>query len=199
MMSQIKFENIAGVILAAGGATRMGQPKLLLKWKEETLIHRAARTAVEAGLNPVIVVTGALADQIQAALADLPVILAYNPNWQSGQSTSVKIGIDTLPAESEAVVFLLGDQPFVDADLVQSLVRKYLLARPAILAPYVGEKRVNPVIFDKSVFDSLRQLKGDSGARSIFGQFPPAAMPWQDEKVLFDIDTPEDYEKLLNS
>lgn len=187
---------IAGILLAAGGARRMGKPKLLLPWKGEALIHRAARVAVESGLEPVVIVTGAGAEGIAAALKDLPVRLAHNPYWQEGQSTSVRAGVEALPADCQAVVFLLGDQPFVGADLIQSLVATYLKDRPTILAPYVNGKRVNPVIFDHSVFPYLLDLKGDAGARSIFGVFPPAAMPWLDEKVLLDIDTPEDYEKL---
>lgn len=189
---------IAGILLAAGGASRMGKPKLLLPWKGEALIHRAARVAVESGLEPVVIVTGAGAEGIAAALKDLPVQLIHNPNWQEGQSTSVRAGVEALPADCQAVVFLLGDQPFVGADLIQSLVATYLKDRPTILAPYVNGKRVNPVIFDRSVFPHLLDLKGDAGARIIFGVFPPAAMPWPDEKVLLDIDTPEDYEKLSN-
>ena len=132
------------------------------------------------------------------ALADLPVQFAHNPDWQNGQSTSVRVGVQCLAATTEAVVFLLGDQPFVKSDLVNALVETYLEARPAILAPFVGDKRVNPVIFDRSVFKDLCQLTGDAGARSLFGRFPPAAMPWADEKVLYDIDTPEDYTRLSN-
>lgn len=187
---------IAGILLAAGGATRMGKPKLLLPWKGETLIHRAARVALQAGLSPLIIVCGAGAEGIQAALKDLPVELAENPHWQEGQSTSVRAGVEALPADCQAVVFLLGDQPFVGANLIQTLVTTYLKDRPNILAPHVNGKRVNPVIFDRSVFPHLLNLKGDAGARSIFGVFPPAAMPWLDERVLLDIDTPEDYEQL---
>ena len=187
---------IAGILLAAGVASRMGKPKLLLPWKGEALIHRAARVAVESGLEPVVIVTGAGAEGIAAALQDLPVQLIHNPNWQEGQSTSVRAGVEALPADCQAVVFLLGDQPFVGADLIQNLVDTYLKDRPTILAPHVNGKRVNPVIFDRMVFAHLLKLEGDAGARSIFGTFPPAAMPWPDEKVLLDIDTPEDYERL---
>jgi molybdenum cofactor cytidylyltransferase len=187
---------IAAILLAAGGATRMGQPKLLLPWKGEALIHRAARVALQAGLLPVIIVSGAGTEGIHSALKDLPVQFAHNPIWQEGQSTSVRAGVEALPADCQAVVFLLGDQPFVGADLIQTLVTTYIKDRPTILAPHVNGKRVNPVIFDRSVFPHLLDLKGDAGARSIFGVFPPAAMPWPDEKVLLDIDTPDDYAAL---
>ena len=190
--------NIAAVILAAGSASRMGQPKLLLPWKGEALIRHAARTALEAGLSPVCVVTGAGQEDIRSALTGLDVQLAHNPDYLDGQSTSVRTGIKSLPAETRAVIFLLGDQPFVTAGLLQALVSTYSLMHPLILAPFVNEKRTNPVLFDRGVFESMNQLAGDSGARSLFGQFPPASMPWDDERLLFDVDTPADYQRLLS-
>lgn len=190
---------VAGIILAAGAASRMGRPKLLLPWKGETLIHRAARTALAAGLQPVVVVTGAAHPDIQAALADLPVLVVNNPDWESGQSTSLRAGIRALPEQTRAVLFLLGDQPFVTPELIRCLVATYLQTKPVILAPFVGEKRTNPVLFDHSIFDVLCQLQGDAGARSIFDRYPPAALPWPDERLLFDVDTPEDYKRLISS
>ncbi len=190
---------VAGVILAAGAASRMGQPKLLLPWKGEALICHAARTALETGLDPVVVVTGAGGLEIQAALAGLDVRFVENPDWQAGQSTSVRAGINALPLSTQAVIFLLGDQPYVSTDLIQALVQIYAQTHPAILAPYVGEKRTNPVLFDVSVFEALRGLRGDAGARTIFAQYPPTPLPWHDDRLLFDVDTPDDYQRLLRS
>jgi molybdenum cofactor cytidylyltransferase len=188
---------VAGIILAAGSASRMGQPKLLLPWMGEPLICHAARTALQSGLDPLVVVTGAGAEGIQNALAGFDVTLVHNPDWQSGQSTSVRAGILALPAQVEAVFFLLGDQPFVSPDLIQSLKQKFLETSPHILAPFVGDKRSNPVLFSREIFEVLCQLQGDAGARSIFKQYPPESMQWGDERILFDIDTPEDYQRLL--
>ncbi|MBI5950327.1 MAG: nucleotidyltransferase family protein [Chloroflexi bacterium] len=189
--------SVAGIILAAGAASRMGQPKLLLPWKGEALICHAARTALQSGLDPVVVVTGAGAADIQNALAGLDVTLVHNSAWQNGQSASVRAGILALPASVEAVLFLLGDQPFVSPDLIQSLAQKFLETHPSILAPFVGDKRANPVLFSREMFEVLCQLQGDAGARSIFKQYPPEPMQWADERILFDIDTPEDYQRLL--
>ena len=189
----------AGVILAAGAASRMGQPKLLLPWQGQALIWHAVRTALQAGLEPVLVVTGAAAPEMQAALDGLPVQLVHNPDWLAGQSGSVRVGIRALPEQVEAVIFLLGDQPFVTAELLQALVSQYARERPAILAPYIGQKRTNPVLFDRSVFEPMCALQGDAGARSLFGRFPPARLPWTDQRLLFDVDTPQDYQKLLDN
>jgi CTP:molybdopterin cytidylyltransferase MocA len=123
----------------------MGQPKLLLPWKGEALICHAARTALEAGLTPVVVVTGAGAVEMQAALTGLAIQMVHNPDWQVGQSTSVRAGINALPEQTQAVIFLLGDQPYVSSELIQTLVKTYAQTRPTIFAPFVGEKRTNPV------------------------------------------------------
>jgi molybdenum cofactor cytidylyltransferase len=187
---------IAGIILAAGAASRMGQPKLLLPWKGEALICHAARTALAARLEPVIVVTGSGAAEMSAALQGLEVNVVHNPDWQTGQSTSVRAGLRALPQQTQAVIFLLGDQPYISPELLEALVKTYAKTRSVILAPFVGEKRTNPVLFDRSIFEALCLLQGDVGARSLFGQYPPTQMPWSDERLLFDVDTPEDYEKL---
>jgi molybdenum cofactor cytidylyltransferase len=167
-----------------------------LPWKGETLTHHATRTALSC-LDPVIVVTGAWATEIQDALTGLTVQIVHNPEWGDGQSTSVRAGINALPKDIAAAVFLLGDQPYVSTELIRNLVKTYAQTRPAILAPYVGGKRSNPVLFDSSIFNILCQLKGDAGARSIFVQYPPTPYNWLDERFLFDVDTPEDYRQLI--
>lgn len=188
---------IAGIILAAGSASRMGQPKLLLPWKGEALIRHAARTAL-CCLNPVIVVTGAWQKEIRDVLNDLPVIIVHNPDWKKGQSTSVRTGINSLPGEVSAAIFLLGDQPYASKELIQGLVDEYVQNHPTILAPYVGDKRSNPVLFDRATFYDLRQIEGDVGARAIFKYHQIMPYAWHDENLLFDVDTPEDYQKLIN-
>lgn len=187
---------VAGIILAAGGASRMQRPKLLLPWQGEALICRAARTALAGCLDPVVVVTGAGAAEMRVALTNLAVQVVHNPDWASGQSTSVRAGILALTDLVDAAIFLLGDQPYVSPELLRALVDTYVQTRPVILAPFVGDRRSNPVLFDRTLFAKLCQLPGDVGARSLFAQYPPTAMPWPDERLLFDVDTPEDYRVL---
>jgi len=192
-------EPAAAIILAAGGSVRMGQPKLLLPWNGQPLIRQAVQTALQAGLAPVTVVTGAYQAEIQAAMAGLPVCFAHNPDWAAGQSGSIRSGMERLPGETGSVIFLLGDQPFVTPELLSALTSAQTRQRQAILAPYVAEQRSNPVLFDRQVFPALRQLQGEQGARSLFDRFPPACLPWTDRRILLDIDTPEDYQRLLQN
>jgi len=196
-LGEVKYP-IAGIILAAGAASRMGRPKLLLPWQGESLICHIARTALQGGLDPVVVVTGSGAEEIRAALAGFDVRLVHNTAWQAGQSTSVRAGVLGLPAQIDAALFLLGDQPYVSPELIQALAQQYLETRPSILAPFVGDRRANPVLFDRSLFGALCALQGDAGGRSLFKDHPPTPMPWQDERLLLDIDTPGDYQSLLD-
>jgi molybdenum cofactor cytidylyltransferase len=85
-------ETVAGIILAAGESTRYGKPKQLLDWKGQSFVHAVAKIALEAGLSPVVVVTGANADQVAGAVKDLPVKVLRNNNWQSGQASSIRTG-----------------------------------------------------------------------------------------------------------
>ncbi len=193
------YEPTAGILLAAGAAKRMGQPKLLLPWHGEPLVRLVARRALLAGLNPVVVVTGAYPEAIETALAGLPVRFCHNSAWESGQSSSVRAGLDCLSEETGGALFLLGDQPFISTALIDALLSAHALSRTEILAPYVGKRRANPVLFDRCVFTDLRQLHGDTGGRSLFARYPPAVLPWPDEKILLDVDTPQDYQNLLDA
>jgi molybdenum cofactor cytidylyltransferase len=190
-------EPIAGIILAAGASTRLGQAKPLLVWRGETLVHRAARIALEADLRPVLVVCGAEGEQVSAAVSDLPVQVVYNERWQSGQSTSIKAALNALGNQGGGAIFLLVDQPFISVALLQSLVENHAQSLAAVIAPRVADRRTNPVLFDRETFAELLLLEGDVGGRAIFSRFPPQWLDWYDERLPFDLDTPADYQKLM--
>lgn len=181
---------VAGVVLAAGGSNRFGRPKQLIKWRGEALVLQAVRAALGAGLSPVAVVTGAEAGAVRKSLADHPVILVHNPNWRSGQSTSVRVGLQAVRRSVEGVVFLLADMPFVDHDLVRALLMRHRETLRNV-APLVQGRRGNPVLFDRVTFEALGNVKGDRGGRQILDRFPLVEIPWGVESQ-FDLDTDED-------
>jgi len=192
-------KSIAGIILAAGGSTRMGEPKLLLKWHGDALIRWVARLALAAGCSPVIIVTGAKRSEVEAAVSDLPVKPVHNPRWEDGQSTSVRTGILALPADVDAAMIFLGDQPQIPLATVQELMRIYRASEPPlpILLPASSGRRGNPVLFDRSMLEKLTRLQGDAGARLIFAEHQVKLIPFDDPNLLLDVDLPEDYQRLM--
>jgi molybdenum cofactor cytidylyltransferase len=191
------YEPTAGIILAGGDASRYGELKQLLPWQGEPLVRRVARTALQAGLSPVVLVSGAQAGKVEAAVNALPVQIAHNPIWAEGQSTSVIAGINALPPQTGGAIFLLADQPQVSVTLLRSLVEEWASSLPAILAPLVNGQRSNPVLFDRQTFPDLLTLSGDTGGRALFSRYHVAWLPWHNPEPLLDIDTPQDYQKLL--
>lgn len=195
------MQHIAAIVLAAGGSTRMGQPKLLLPWQGEALIRWPVKTALKANLSPVIVVTGAYASEITTVLQDLAVNIVHNADWKAGQSTSVRCGILSLPEETEAVVILLGDQPQLPVSVLQKLVLEYRSSNKSIpiFISSFNKNRRNPVLFDRLVFHDLLNLKGDAGGRAIFSLYPGKYVPVDDPNIFLDIDCPEDYQSLTGN
>jgi molybdenum cofactor cytidylyltransferase len=198
-------ERVAGIILAAGASTRLGTPKQLLEWHGRPLVVLAVETALQARLQPVVVVTGANAPAVrQAVEAGLErlvvsgsspgvVQIVENPDWRAGQSSSVQAGLRELPDDCGAAVFLLCDQPLVSPALVRSLVSMHAESLAPIVAPLVDGQRGNPVLFDRRTFPEFSDLSGDTGGRALFSRYPVTWLPWHDRSVLADIDTLDDY------
>ncbi len=191
-------ERIAGVVLAAGGSQRFGEPKLLKPWKDEPIVRHVVRTALAAGLSPVVLVAGDRLTEFQEITSDLEITVVHNPDWQQGQSSSLKAGLSALPGGVGGAIFFLGDQPQTPASLVRSLVEAHSASLAPIVAPLIDGQRGNPVLFDRRTFPELMQLSGDVGGRPLFARYPIEWVPWYDSSVLLDVDTLDDYWRLQN-
>jgi molybdenum cofactor cytidylyltransferase len=200
-------EPIAGIILAAGASTRFGKPKQLLDWKGQPFVRAVAETAMTAGLSPVVVVTGANAEQVEDSVKELNVQFVRNEEWKSGQGSSIRMGVKSLSASHTAsagetriggAIFLLADQPQITTSILRALVEKHSEGLYPIVAPMVMDQRANPVLFDRSTFSDLAVLEGDVGGRAIFHKHRVEYLPWHDDRLLLDVDTPEMYQRLLS-
>lgn len=196
------MSSIGGVILAAGASTRLGTPKQLLDYQGCSLIRRVATTAIASLAEPVIVVLGANAVQIQPELRDLETQVVINPQWMDGISTSIHIGIEALLAvkpDVEAAVLLVCDQPFISPTLINQLITTYQQAHPRIIASaYAGVVGV-PALFDHTLFPALMSLSGDRGAKQIMQQYSQFTQTIPYPEAAFDIDTFADYTQLLHT
>lgn len=194
------YEPTAGIILAAGESSRYGQAKQLLDWHGQPFVRVVAKTAMEAGLSPVVVITGSNAEQVEAAVEGLDVKIIRNSKWQSGQGSSIRQGVESVNAVSPvpgSAVFLLADQPQVTASIIRALTERHAQGLFPILAPMVIDQRANPVLFDRVTFQDLMSLEGDVGGRAIFHKHRVEYLPWHDDRLLLDVDTPEQYQRLI--
>ena len=165
-------ERVAAVVLAAGGASRFGEPKQLLDYRGRPFVRAVAETAIAAGLSPAIVVTGASGDRVQRALDGPGAQCVPNDDWRLGQGTSVRTGVAALPPRVGAAVFLLADQPHVPVAVLHALVARHAETLAPVVAPFVGSARATPTLFDRVTFASLMSLSGDQGGREILSQVP---------------------------
>lgn len=191
--------NLAGLLLAAGGATRFGSPKVLATYRGEPLVRRAARQLIPRCPAGVRVVVGAAASGIRTALADElargSVVLVDNADWARGLSTSLVSGVAALPPAAEAVLILLCDQPAVTGDDLDALVAAWRVEPALITAAGFSDRLGPPVIIPRAFWPQLAALRGDQGARSLLewhAEHTAVAMP----HAALDVDTPEDLARL---
>lgn len=191
--------DVAAIVLAAGRGTRFGAtPKLLATLDGKPLVRHAAEAALASGVAPVLVVVGHHAEDIGAALIDLPVRIVPNPAYAEGLSTSLKAGFAALPAEAEAALILLADMPQVRASLLRNLVVAWREAgRPAALVPRIGGLRGNPVVLSRALAPEVAGLDGDAGAGPLLrGRTDVVEHDVDDPAIGWDVDTPDALERL---
>lgn len=194
------WSRTAAIVLAAGGATRYGQPKLALPWRDTTLVGAVVDRALAAEVfDDVVVVLGSGAEHVQRALGARDVRTVLNEDWASGQSSSVQAGLEALSDNVGAAAFLLGDQPEVDPAVIRGLVRLHRRSLAPICVPQYDGQRGNPVLFDRAAFADLAHLSGDVGGRAVFERYAQrtAILPVLSPPP-FDIDTPHDYAQALD-
>jgi molybdenum cofactor cytidylyltransferase len=187
------------IILAAGRGGRFGQPKQNLIFQGQTLISRAVSTAIASVCRPIIVVTGAHADLMNVDVSNKEVSIIFNANWEEGMASSIRVGITAITdnPDIDSALFMLCDQPLVTPSLIAELLQKQQNADKLIVGCSYNHTIGVPMLFHRSIFKELLELTGHEGAKKILKNHPDdiAAVPFETGSL--DIDTPEDYERLI--
>lgn len=194
-----KGKNVGLVLLAAGASVRLGRPKQLLTYNGQTLLNHSIHNALDSGAQPVVVVLGAHAQQLQEKIKKDAVHLMVNANWQEGMASSIRCGVnyllETAPSV-EGLILMVCDQPYVTTSLLNELMEAHEKSGKQIIACSYENSFGPPAFFHQSLFDELLQLKGDIGARSVVRQHTDMVdvIPFPGGDV--DVDTEADYERI---
>ncbi|MDJ0676793.1 MAG: nucleotidyltransferase family protein [Calothrix sp. MO_167.B42] len=192
--------NIGLIILAAGTASRMGQPKQLLTYQGHSLIRHVVDMALNSVCQPVVVVLGAYTKQIKPEVENLSIKLVENTNWSEGMSSSIRSGINALEKTKpklDAVIIALADQPLISAEVFDRLVKVYQNTGKSIVASAYDDVLGVPALFDHTLFSELINLEGDRGAKALIrkhttNNLTSISVP----EAAIDIDTPDDYKNI---
>ncbi|HKF16586.1 MAG TPA: nucleotidyltransferase family protein [Candidatus Dormibacteraeota bacterium] len=200
--NQSSNDRSAGIVLAAGASSRMGRPKQLLPVGGRPLLERVVAEACGSRLDEVLVVLGASADAILGGVDLGCATPVLNPEHATGMASSLRAGLAALAPGVERAVIILGDQPAVSASLLNDLLELQATSgRPAATLSFGGLLHP-PVVLRRELWGDLQSLEGDVGCRAVIRARPElvAAMPaGGDLRHPVDVDTPEDYAKLIQS
>jgi molybdenum cofactor cytidylyltransferase len=170
-----------------------------LPFQGETLVRRAVRAASQGGCGWIAAVAGEERDLIERELRETPAVLVENPEWQRGLGTSIRRGLSHLLSSRpglDAVVLIACDQPFVDANLIQSLIaQQETSGKPIVASSYANTLGV-PALFARACFASLLALPDDSGAKALIESRSADVAQIEFERGALDIDTPADFERI---
>jgi len=180
-----------GLLLAAGGSSRLGRPKQLVELHGEPLVRRAARFLGEV-TDVTWVVTGARRAETELALEDLSARVEHNARWAEGMGTSLAFGVDKLPARAGAVLIMTCDQYRLDACQLADFVGAWRRQPARILAARWAQTFGPPVIFPRGFFTQLLRMSGDEGARRLLVQHRPNVRFHALPDAAWDLDDPAD-------
>ncbi len=190
---------LPGILLAAGNSQRMGRNKLLLPFGGKPILQHAIDAAHFSSLSPLILVLGPESTAIRRAVDTRSALVIENPDPPSGYGSSLQTGLRALDAPCNGAMFLLGDQPLLRTDTIERLIAAFHREPERWIAPSWQGQRGNPVITPVAWFDRIFALAGDTGPRKHLRD--PAAnlklVEVQDRGIVFDIDSPKDYTRLL--
>ena len=197
---------ISAVILAAGESRRMGkQNKLLLPVGGEALLVKLVKSVCSSDVGQVLVVIGHEAEKIRLELNNFPLNFVYNPNFSEGMTTSIKFGVKEVSPDSDGFLICLADMPFINTSEINKLINAYVQNRikekGLIVVPVFQGQRGNPVLFSSEFRIDILEYKKEFGCKEVIMNNSESVeeIEMDDENMLLDVDTLEDYQRLTEN
>jgi len=196
------MNNTGIIILAAGSSSRFGGIKQLLRFNNKTLIEHVIDEATNAELNPVVVVTGAYANEVSKKIDNKKITIVFNEHWETGMASGIVAGLQKALIVNKAIeniIIAVCDQPYISSLLFQQLSDKKRESGKSIVASSYAGTLGTPALFDTKYFNELLDLKGDEGAKSLIRKYNDETTSVLFKKGNIDVDTQKDYEELLKT
>lgn len=187
---------ISAIVLAAGLSSRMGRPKMLLPWKDTTVLGQVVSTLKAAGVSEIVVVTGANREEIEDLLPENSARFEYNPDYANGEMlTSVKAGLKALDQKSQAALIALGDQPQIQRHVIERLIEAYRISGSKIVVPSYRMRRGHPWLVDRRLWPQILAVRAPLTLRDFLEEQSELIeyLTVDNGSILSDLDTPQDY------
>lgn len=183
------------IVLAAGESKRMGVPKLLLPYRDGSILRAVLEAVRRSRIDEILVVAGANRHEIEAEAHGLADRTVFHPSWARGMLSSIQAGLQALPGDTRAALVFLGDQPSIESGVVDAVLDALERTERSIVVPVHDGRRGHPVAIDLRWRDEILRLDPEQGLRALLRAHPEEVLevPVDCPGILRDIDTPEDY------
>jgi molybdenum cofactor cytidylyltransferase len=191
---------ISAIILAAGESKRMGRPKLLLLAGGQAIIEKVVYNFLHSNVDEVIVVLGHHWKEVASLIKDKPIKVVINNDYVKGMSSSITKGLSSLNPETDAFFIVLGDQPLIEKDLINTIIKSFEENNKGIIVPTFQGEKGHPVLFSAKYKNEFSILTGDEGGKRIISLHKEDILEVEidTDAILIDMDEEKDYQYIKN-
>jgi molybdenum cofactor cytidylyltransferase len=190
------YPMISAILLAAGQSRRMGDFKQLLQYQGKTFVGCCVDNLLASGVDDIVVVTGHREAEVRQALAGRKIKFVYNADYQTGMSSSIKCGVQSLDEKTRAILIALADQPQIHSGSIGKIIAAYEKEQPLVVVPRHAKRRGHPIILDARLRKEIMGLDPSQGLRQIVQAHKDETfyVEMGNDAVLIDFDYPQDYQ-----